>query len=335
MKTSTLISSPLYGFLLFQLATLGTSQNSLDTDLFEGDILPDYVSISSAYDETTVKNLVEKGYIEEPMRRGTSPTFALWNMKMNKKDVYVIKAYINPDKYEADDIKTIKKALRQLQKKTGVMKFKFPSEKPSGVAYLNYGVYTGGRCASYVGRTSYAKAADGQPIFLDPACLSTGTIQHETMHALGFWHEQSRPDRDDYVTIIMENVQEGYEMNFDKQNDKIDSLGAPYDYDSVMHYHSRAFGYGAVTTIDSHGHSIGQRIGISSGDKIQLRLLYQCSPAIGPRNYTAYMSETCTADCKCGKGWKGCRVDGRDDSTLCKGSFECRNDKCVKAIKTV
>ncbi|CAF3933703.1 unnamed protein product [Rotaria magnacalcarata] len=34
-------------------------------------------------------------------------------------------------------------------------------------------------------------------------------IMHEFMRAFGFWHEQSRPDRDDYITIDFNNVQKG------------------------------------------------------------------------------------------------------------------------------
>ena len=41
-----------------------------------------------------------------------------------------------------------------------------------------------------------------------------GVILHEMMHAMGFYHEQSRRDRNEYVRINYENIKKGRESTF-------------------------------------------------------------------------------------------------------------------------
>ena len=44
-------------------------------------------------------------------------------------------------------------------------------------------------------------------------CTYIGTVAHELIHALGFFHEQSRNDRDTYVTVNYANILSGLYFN--------------------------------------------------------------------------------------------------------------------------
>ena len=56
-------------------------------------------------------------------------------------------------------------------------------------------------------------------------------------------HEQSRPDRDFFISILMENVEPRYRKNFRKESDDSHSgMGTPFDPQSVMIYGPKDFG---------------------------------------------------------------------------------------------
>ena len=51
-------------------------------------------------------------------------------------------------------------------------------------------------------------------LFLGYGCVTTRMIIHEFLHVFGFYHEQSRPDRDQYVRVIEKNIREGGFLEF-------------------------------------------------------------------------------------------------------------------------
>ncbi|KAL1485289.1 hypothetical protein MTO96_032051 [Rhipicephalus appendiculatus] len=75
----------------------------------------------------------------------------------------------------------------------------------------------------------------------EKAASMRGTITHELMHAIGFFHEHSRPDRDKYIDVFLENVKPGFEGQFTKVNIPKSRLITDFDYKSIMLYGSTAF----------------------------------------------------------------------------------------------
>lgn len=111
------------------------------------------------------------------------------------------------------------------------------------------------------------------------------TIIHELMHAMGYWHEQARTDRDLYVQINWDNISQtdcpggSCDHNFLIQTGS--GHWGPYDFDSVMHYPADAWSANGLDTItvlppnEEWQSEIGQNNHLSEYDQITLSYIYR------------------------------------------------------------
>ena len=135
--------------------------------------------------------------------------------------------------------------------------------------YISFIPAPGTTCSSFVGRQK-----GKQEINLAPRCTTMNTV-HEIGHALGLWHEQSRSDRNNYIRIIWENIDEDHKYNFDQHLTDGKDFGE-YDYQSIMHYGPFAFSKNGQPTIIPliEGATIGQRSQLSEKDIVAIDAMY-------------------------------------------------------------
>ncbi|KAE8605304.1 hypothetical protein XENTR_v10015058 [Xenopus tropicalis] len=180
--------------------------------------------------------------------------------------------YILADNLDLNAKSVILKAFEMFRLKSCV-DFKPYEGEPTYIHFQKFG-----GCWSMVGDLKV-----GQNLSIGERCDYKAIVEHEILHALGFYHEQSRSDRDDYVKIWWEEITSGMEHNFNKYEDNyITDLNTPYDYESVMHYGPLSFNKNPdvptiTAKIEAFNDIIGQRLDFSEIDLERLNRMYNCT----------------------------------------------------------
>ncbi len=263
------------------LLAVGNAETDEESDLFEGDIKVPMEMIKDHYNFSGVpvdllKDLFgnKNNYSENTRtKRGAGSNVRLWNNGIVRYKISAgMSSYVR---------KNIRTAMVIMQQETCLT---FVSVNSGD--YIEF-VNTDTGCYSPVGRQIGRQIINLE----NPNCNSVGLILHEIMHAIGFWHEQSRPDRDQYVNIHNENIIPSDRSQFMKRkNTEINSLNSTYDYGSIMHYPDTAFHVKncrksncKTITINNFWEyrkqgspRLGQSTNLSSEDVKQVNRLYSC-----------------------------------------------------------
>ena len=174
-------------------------------------------------------------------------------------------------------------------------------------------IHSSNVCESYIG-----KKGGKQLLSLGSGRKNRGHVTHELMHALGFFHEHTRPDRDKFVKILWDNIKRGEQSyaillllfflgqllkelgsridktislsytpdhykQFEIRKRGVTTLGQPYDFQSIMHYSNKEFSKNNKDTIQALSDPnmpLGNVNSLSAVDVLQINLLYNCPEAL-------------------------------------------------------
>ncbi|KJH42603.1 astacin [Dictyocaulus viviparus] len=177
-------------------------------------------------------------------------------------------------------------------------------------------VINGSGCWSHVGYVGKP-----QSISLGRGCESIGTAAHELAHALGFFHMQSRHDRDNFITLQMENFAGNWASQFTKQSEQSNNnYNLTYDYGGVMHYGATGVSRNGKPVMVPRDMNYLQTLGspmISFYETLMMNLHYECDdcskrPSANCQNGGFPHPRDCSK-CICPSGYGGDLCDRRPD----------------------
>ncbi|XP_017047084.1 zinc metalloproteinase nas-1 isoform X1 [Drosophila ficusphila] len=238
-------------------------------------------TLAKAHNANSIQNPGEYGnYFEGdivlPRRHRNAGAFGARNGKIDPSSHWPngIVPYEIENSFNEMELKIIHHAFEEFRMKTCVQ-FKKRTTETDYVVIIN-----GTGCYSDVGRQGLGP----QDVSLSSlSCLNNnGSTIHELMHAIGFHHEQNRPDRDEYVQVLYENIMTGEAHNFEKMDATLYStFDENYDYKSIMHYQVGGFSKNDKPTMKAlkktpEAMDMGQREGFSKADVRKINRMYKC-----------------------------------------------------------
>lgn len=173
-----------------------------------------------------------------------------------------------PYRLAVNNPKPVLDAIQIINEKT---KWKF-QERTQESSYILISEMDVEGCESFLGRSGGV-----QEMRLHKSCTA-GQILHEFMHVLGFVHEHSREDRDDYLSIGWANISEARSDQFQKLPASLSQVASgEFDYESILLYPNHAFSKNGQPTIlkrDGQGYP-SNRENLSRLDIQKANFLYE------------------------------------------------------------
>lgn len=244
--------------------------------IFNGDIFVEKVKKPEYYDQIYTNN-------KEALAQSTATanSNSLWK---SGELPFVISSSMPLNKKNE-----ILEAIKTLNEKTNINII--PRTFQRDYVTLNYN--GNGGCNSYIGRIG-----GGQVINVSEWC-GTGSIMHEFLHAMGFYHEHNRADRDNYIKINWGNISAGWRGQYQKVNNRNSKSFGSYDFESIMHYPRDNGNFDCYTPNDCN--KVGNRSYLSKLDINGINQLYGFSSkkkpiTINPKNIIPVYFKTELAD---------------------------------------